>query len=218
MKTAEISVRFNAIELKGSLSIPKEPNSLVIFSHGSGSSRFSSRNRRVAEVLQEYNMATLLTDLLTQKEDSVYQNRFNIKLLTERLVAVTNEVTQLSDLKNLNVGFFGANTGAASALRAASRLRDLIGAVVSRGGRPDLAGDDLPLVKAPTLLLVGSLDTDVVKLNEQAYAQIRSEKKLKIVHGAGHLFEEPGKLDEVAQSAASWFKKYLVVNPISQSS
>jgi putative phosphoribosyl transferase len=216
MKTTEISVRFNAIELKGGLSIPKEPNSLVIFSHGSGSSRFSPRNRRVAEVLQEYNMATLLTDLLTQKEDSVYQNRFNIKLLTERLVTVTNEVTQLSDLKNLNIGYFGASTGAASALKAASKLRKVIGAVVSRGGRADLAGDDLPLVKAPTLLLVGSLDTDVLKLNEQAYAQMRTEKELKIVQGAGHLFEEPGKLDEAARAAANWFKKYLVVNPIIQ--
>jgi len=215
MKTTEITIPINnSIDLKGNLNIPEEPNSLVIFSHGSGSSRFSSRNQHVAGVLNKNNIATLLTDLLTEREDSIYQNRFNIDLLTERLVSVTNYVTQFSDLKNLTTGYFGASTGAASALRAAARLKGFIGAVVSRGGRPDLAGASLPDVKAPTLLIIGSLDTDVITLNEQAYSKLKGEKEIKIIKGAAHLFEEPGKLDEVAELALNWFKKYLVLNPI----
>ena len=213
MKTAEISIPINEnIKLKGNLQVPYDPVALVIFSHGSGSSRFSKRNQHVAGILNGYNIATLLIDLLTEKEDSVYQNRFNIELLTNRLVDVTNYCIQLSEFKNLGVGYFGASTGAASALKAAARMPSVIQTVVSRGGRPDLAADAILNVKAPTLLIVGSLDMDVILLNEIAYSKLNCEKELRIVKGAGHLFEEPGKLDEVATLAAEWFNKHLIFN------
>jgi dienelactone hydrolase len=199
------------ITLKANLHVPADAQALVIFSHGSGSSRFSSRNRHVAGMLNNENIATLLTDLLTEEEDSIYNNRFDIDLLTERLMKVTNYMMELPEFRDLAVGFFGASTGAASALKAAAQLREGIGAVVSRGGRPDLAGDSLPEVKAPVLLLVGSLDTDVIILNEAAFSKIKSEKEMKIINGATHLFEEEGKLDEVASLAAGWFNKYLVL-------
>lgn len=213
MKTAEISISINEnIKLKGNLQVPYDPVALVIFSHGSGSSRFSKRNRHVAGILNGYNIATLLIDLLTEEEDSTYQNRFNIELLTNRLVDVTNYCIQLSEFKNLGVGYFGASTGAASALKAAARMPSVIQTIVSRGGRPDLAADKLLNVKAPTLLIVGSLDMDVILLNEIAYSKLNCEKELRIVKGAGHLFEEPGKLDEVATLAAEWFNKHLIFN------
>lgn len=195
--------------LAGDLNIPEGANSLVIFSHGSGSSRFSVRNRHVAEILNKEKIATLLTDLLTEEEDSDYESRFNIDLLTERLVTVTMHVGQLPALKNMPFGYFGASTGAASALQAAARLGDSIQAVVSRGGRPDMSRS-LSQVQAPTLLIVGSLDIDVIELNKQAFSQLKCEKKMNIVNGASHLFEEPGKLDEVASQATDWFKKYLL--------
>jgi len=213
MKTTELNIPIGKqIILKGNLSIPEEPNGLVIFSHGSGSSRFSSRNRHVAEILNKQGIATLLIDLLTEEEDSVYKNRFNINLLTERLIAVTNYTSVLSDLRDLPIGFFGASTGAASALKAAGSIKN-IQAIVSRGGRPDLAGNSLKKVTAPTLLIIGSLDTDVISLNEEAYHQLTCEKDWKIVEGATHLFEEPGKLDIVANYAVDWFTKHLVLNP-----
>lgn len=214
MKTTEITIRINGtINLKGNLNVPSDPVAFVVFSHGSGSSRFSTRNRHVAEILNGYNIATLLTDLLTEEEDRIYQNRFNINVLTDRLVAITNYSLQLSDLKNLSVGYFGASTGAASALKAAALIPNNIAAVVSRGGRPDLAADSLAKVKAPTLLIVGGLDIDVISLNKEAYSKLNCEKDLRIVKGAGHLFEEPGKLDEAADLAVEWFNKYLVFNP-----
>jgi putative phosphoribosyl transferase len=213
MKTAELSIYINEnVKLKGNLNIPYDPVAFVIFSHGSGSSRFSTRNQHVAEILNDYSIATLLTDLLTKEEDTIYQNRFNIELLSDRLVKVTNYCIPLSELKNLNVGYFGASTGAASALKAAAQIPSIIRAVVSRGGRPDLATDALLKVKAPTLLIVGSLDTEVVLLNEVAYSKMNCEKELKIVKGAGHLFEEPNKLDEIAVLAAEWFNKHLFFN------
>jgi putative phosphoribosyl transferase len=212
MKTSEINILVEGINLRGNLTIPPNAKSFVVFSHGSGSSRFSTRNRLVAETLNKNNIATLLTDLLTLQEDNIYANRFNIDLITERLVSVINYCTQLPDLKNLPLGCFGASTGAASALRAAARLTNIIKAVVSRGGRPDMAGSALVDVKAPTLLIVGSLDTDVIILNEQAYSRLTCEKEIKIVKGATHLFEEPGKLDEVAELAVDWFNKHLVTN------
>jgi dienelactone hydrolase len=217
MKTTEITIPINKeIKLKGNLNIPYDPSAFVIFSHGSGSSRFSKRNHYIAEILNGHQIATLLTDLLTEKEDSVYNKRFDIDLLTDRLIAVTNYATQLSDLKHLSVGYFGASTGAASALQGAARIPHSIQAIVSRGGRPDLAADLLSKVKAPTLLIVGGLDTDVIVLNKEAYSKLNCEKELRIVKGAGHLFEEPQKLDEVADQTVSWFTKYLVYNSITK--
>jgi putative phosphoribosyl transferase len=158
--------------------------------------------------LNKEKIATLLIDLLTENEDRVYENRFNIDLITERLVSVTTHIRQLHELKNYTTGYFGASTGAASALNAAARLDDTIHAVVSRGGRPDLC-KSLPRVKAPSLFIVGSLDEQVIELNRMAFALLHCEKKMEIIEGASHLFEEPGKLDEVAAMATQWFKKYL---------
>jgi putative phosphoribosyl transferase len=215
MKTTELSIPVDRIiTVNGNLNIPANPKSLVIFSHGSGSSRFSIRNKRVADILNKSSMATLMVDLLSVEEDRVYENRFNIDLLTSRLVKVTDYTIQLSDFKDISVGYFGASTGAASALKAAARLGDSIQAIVSRGGRPDLAKEALTEVEAPTLLIVGSLDDGVIDLNERAYENLRCEKQIKIVKGATHLFEEPGKLDEVADLATNWFNKYLHPNPV----
>jgi putative phosphoribosyl transferase len=197
------------VHLKGNLNVPAGAGSLVIFSHGSGSSRFSRRNNYVAEILNKEKIATLLADLLTEKEDKIYENRFNIELITERLITVTDHIRQRPGLQGLNIGYFGASTGGASALKAAARMGDKIHAVVSRGGRPDLAREALTEVKAPTLLIVGSLDDGVIDLNERAYETLRCEKKLEIIEGAGHLFEEPGKLREVATLATDWFTKHL---------
>ena len=215
MRTNEIIIPIdNTVELRGNLNVPPGSNCLVIFSYGSGSSRFSVRNKFVAEVLNKQKIATLLTDLLTEQEDSVYETRFDIELLTKRLIAVTNYVSKLKEVKDLPIGYFGASTGAASALKAAAKLQNLIHAVVSRGGRPDLAGSDLVEVKAPTLLIVGGNDTPVIRLNEIALARLTSDRKLEIVPGATHLFEEPGTLDQAAQLAAGWFKKYLLSGTI----
>lgn len=177
METIEIDTPVNEFILKGNLTIPQKANSLVIFSHGSGSSRFSTRNNFVARILNQSNIATLLTDLLTMEEDEIYVNRFDIELLTQRLIAVTNYTSKLISLKNLPMGYFGASTGAASALKATARLEYMVKAIVSRGGRPDLAFDDLKLIDASTLLIVGSLDYTVIELNEQAYKYLRCYKK-----------------------------------------
>jgi putative phosphoribosyl transferase len=208
-KTLTIQID-DSVKLEGNLNIPDDPKALIIFSHGSGSSRFSPRNNFVAEKLNEQNMATLLIDLLTNEEDNNYQNRFDIDLLTERLTQVTARVHQLLETSHLPVGYFGASTGAASALRAAAIHSELIEAVVSRGGRPDLAVDSLHRVKAPVLLIVGSLDYEVISLNQKAYAMLSIGKRLEIVKGASHLFEEPGKLEVVAELSAAWFREYLI--------
>jgi putative phosphoribosyl transferase len=200
--------------LKGNLDIPPGAGALVIFSHGSGSSRFSTRNRAVAETLNRASIATLLVDLLTEEEDRAYENRFNIDLLASRLMEVTRVVRKLPELEGMPVGYFGASTGAASALKAAVGLQDQVDAIVSRGGRPDLAGDALQEVKAPTLLIIGSLDRDVIRLNDFAYSRLLCEKEMTIVEGAAHLFEEPGKLEEVAMLALEWFRKHL--HPVHQ--
>lgn len=210
MKITEINIPIHGFILKSNLNIPKDIRALIIFSHGSGSSRFSRRNNYVAEILNNSKMATLLTDLLTAEEDEIYENRFDIDLLTYRLISVTNYVKKIPELKHIPIGYFGASTGAASALKAAASLGDNIKAVVSRGGRPDMAISDLAFVKAPTLFIVGSLDSVVIELNEQAFKHLRCEKKLEIVEGASHLFEEPGKLDEVADLATDWFVKHIV--------
>lgn len=198
--------------LEGELFIPERANGIVIFSHGSGSSRFSSRNQKVAQYLQELQFGTLLFDLLTAEEDKNYHNRFNIDLLTHRLIEVTLWLEQLTPASGHPIGFFGASTGAASALRAAANM-PRIKAVVSRGGRPDLAIHELKHVHAPTLLIVGSLDYDVIRLNELAYAELQGEKDLRIVQGASHLFEEPGKMDEVCKLAGKWFENHLSTIP-----
>ena len=195
--------------LSGSLGLAQGANTVVLFAHGSGSSRQSPRNRFVAQKLNDAGLATLLFDLLTGEEEAVdlrtAQHRFNISLLAERLVHVTQWALQNESTRQLRVGYFGASTGAAAALVAAAQLARDIGAVVSRGGRPDLAGEALPLVRAPTLLIVGGEDDVVIGLNEQAKAQMCCDVKVEIVPGATHLFEESGALERVAQLAADWF-------------
>jgi dienelactone hydrolase len=198
-----VSISVQGLKLEGLLRLPANPVGIVLFSHGCGSGRFSSRNNFVAEVLYNAGIASLLFDLLTEQEDEVYENRFNIELLTTRLVTITQWVKQQSTLSNLPIGYFGASTGAASALKAAARLDD-IEAVVSRGGRPDLAKDELAKVAAPTLLIVGGNDPQVLSLNEAAYKDLNSIKKLEIVAEATHLFEEPGALEKVAALASNW--------------
>ena len=210
----EVTVPFGNIQLKGQLIIPEEAKAVVIFSHGSGSSRFSPRNQMVADYLHHKQLGTLLFDLLTEEEDQEYNNRFNIGLLTGRLITATTWLEQREVMKDCRIGYFGASTGAASALRAASILPQ-VAAVVSRGGRPDLAMDALSNVKAPTLLIVGSLDHDVLRLNRQAYFQLQCEKEFKIVKGATHLFEESGTMRQVCEHASDWFEKYLMPAKVS---
>lgn len=204
----EVEIPFENISLTGDLSIPSGADSIILFAHGSGSSRLSSRNKFVARLLQDAGFATLLFDLLSQKEDEDYSKRFQIDLLTERLLRATNWIENRPAF-DLNIGYFGASTGAAATLEAAARLGDIIGAVVSRGGRPDLAIFNLPLVKAPTSLIVGSLDHPVIELNEKAYKVLNVEKELVIIEGATHLFEEPGTLEQVADHACKWFRRHL---------
>lgn len=204
----EIEIKVRDVTLAGNLNIPMRSDSIVIFAHGSGSSRHSSRNKYVAEVLNEAGFSTLLFDLLTTEEDQNYSRRFQIELLSERLVEVTHWVQARPDF-DLNIGYFGASTGAAATLEAAALLGDTVRAVVSRGGRPDLAMYNLPIVKCPTLLIVGGLDDEVIRLNKKAYNELKAEKELVIIEGASHLFEEPGKLEEVAACATKWFLKHL---------
>lgn len=208
-KYTAVDIKLDGLVLKGNLSIPENATGMVIFSHGSGSSRLSSRNNYVAKVLNEKGLATLLFDLLTEDEDRIYENRFNIDLITMRLIDVTQWVQNQKEGKDLVIGYFGASTGAASALRAAAFYKDDIRAVVSRGGRPDLAMQELYKVTAPTLLIVGGWDHQVIQLNEKAYQELKCHKKLDIVPEASHLFEEPGKLQQVADIAAAWFNKWL---------
>lgn len=204
----EVSIPAGKISLRGELVIPAGAKSIVIFSHGSGSGRFSMRNKQVANGLHLKNIGTLLFDLLTEAEDIYYRNRFNINLLTERLITATRWLEALPNAKDCVFGYFGASTGAASALKAAASLQE-IRAVVSRGGRPDLAIEELPKVKSPTLLIVGSLDAEVIQLNEDAFAQLKCEKKLTVIEGATHLFEESGKMEIVSALAANWFVNHL---------
>jgi len=205
----QVFIKINSITLEGELSVLTKTQGLVVFAHGAGSSRQSPRNQFVAQTLNREGIATLLFDLLTAEEDLLYQNRFNIDLLTERLIAVYAWLERQPQIKNLHLGFFGASTGAAAALKAAASLGEKIAAVVSRGGRPDLAKDALPRVQSPTLLIVGGNDWEVIKFNKEAIKYIRAKKQLVIVPGATHLFEEPQALEEVTRLAAKWFKKYL---------
>lgn len=205
----EVQIPVGNISLPGELVVPRDASGLVIFSHGSGSSRFSPRNNQVAEIVRESDMATLLFDLLTAEEDADYDNRFNINLLTERLIAATQWAMKQEETHHLNIGYFGASTGAASALNAAAELSKKVKAVVSRGGRPDLAMSALEFVKAPVLLIVGGDDVEVIGLNQIAYKHLKCEKEIKIIPGATHLFEEPGTLEDVACTSATWFKHHL---------
>lgn len=211
MKREEISIPLPSVVLKGELALPENTLGVVTFSHGSGSSRFSPRNMMVGELMQEQGIGTFLFDLLTEEEDRDYENRFNIDLLVSRLIDATEWLMQHKMTKNLPVGYFGASTGAASALRAAAYFGKNIKAVVSRGGRPDLALNALPMVTAPTLLIVGQLDVPEIKMNKMAFDQLQGIKEMKIIPGATHLFEEPGKLLEVADMAIAWFKEYLTI-------
>ncbi len=203
-----MEIDLGKIKLFGDLFIPEDALGLVIFAHGSGSSRFSPRNNLVAGVLNENRVATLLVDLLTEEEaksdEETRELRFNMELLAERLVPITDWALQTN---TLSLGYFGASTGAAAALIAAAQRQDKIKAIVSRGGRPDLAGISLPKVQASTLLIVGELDTEVIALNRQAYALLSCEKKMEIVPGATHLFEEEGCLEQVAILSRTWFVK-----------
>jgi dienelactone hydrolase len=211
-RTVEIPLPAGSV-LDGDLVVPDGAVGVVVFAHGTGSSRFSPRNRKVAAKLQERSMATLLLDLLTAGEEVIDSRsgeyRFDIDLLAERLVAATTWVQRAPETAGLPIGYFGASTGAAAALVAAARQPGTIAAVVSRGGRPDLAGAALRVVTAPTLLLVGARDELVLELNRRAEAELRAPHRLDVVPGAGHLFEEPGTLDVVAAAASDWFAEHL---------
>ena len=204
-----VDIPVEGVELEGMLEVPPGATGLVVFAHGSGSSRKSPRNNYVAEAIRERGLGTLLFDLLTEEEDRLRENRFDIPVLTDRLVAVTEWVRDRDDTRGLNVGYFGSSTGAASALRAAARLGDDVGAVVSRGGRVDMASEVLDDVGAPTLFVVGGADTQVLELNRDAFARLDCERDLHVVEGAGHLFEGEGELEEVAAVAADWFEDAL---------
>lgn len=205
----EVTIDAKQAQLKGNLVVPQGAQGIVVFAHGSGSGRFSPRNRYVAEELQQGGLATLLVDLLEESESDDRRKVFDIDLLTTRLLSATDWIARNKLTNNFNIGYFGASTGAAAALEAASIRGSQIGAVVSRGGRPDLAAHYLSEVSAPTLLIVGGEDYQVISLNEDAYAALRCEKELQIIPGATHLFEEPGTLEEVAKSAKAWFTNYL---------
>ena len=213
------NVAIPPLALAGTLSVPKAALGLVVFAHGSGSSRHSPRNTAVAQALNGRGFATLLFDLLTPQEEADRANVFDISLLAERLVDVLTWLDgQGGAIAELPIGLFGASTGAAAALVAAGQRPERIDAVVSRGGRPDLAGDALPMVRAPTLLIVGGDDYGVIELNEEALRQLRAPKALEIVAGATHLFPEPGAMEAVIEQASRWFGRYLAKTPTSHAS
>ena len=209
----EMKIPVGNVEVEGTLTLPPGARGVVLFAHGSGSSRFSPRNQYVAKEFNKAKIGTLLFDLLTAEEEETdvvtAEYRFNIALLAQRLIGATEWLRNDPKTKKFSFGYFGASTGAAAALIAAAKLPRDVAAVVSRGGRPDLAGKYLPSVVVPTLLLVGGLDTEVIELNREAMDQMKSQKKLVIVPGATHLFEEPGTLEEVARLSADWFLRYL---------
>ncbi len=210
---SEVQIHMGRAVVSGNLNIPKEANGLVLFAHGSGSSRHSPRNQFVARTLNDAGLATLLFDLLTHEEEAIdaqtRELRFNIDLLAERLVDATKWAKHQPQTRDLRVGYFGSSTGGAAALVAAVHLPQDVGAVVSRGGRPDLAGEALTKVEAATLLIVGGNDDIVIELNEQARDRMRCDVKLDIIPGATHLFEEPGTLEKVAALASVWFAKHI---------
>lgn len=204
-----VELRLGDVRLEGQLAVPEGATGLVVFAHGSGSSRMSPRNNYVADILRERGLGTLLFDLLTEEEDQTYETRFDIELLTDRLVAATEWVRGRDETADLNVGYFGSSTGAAAALRAAVRPETDAAATVSRGGRVDLAAEVLDRVTAPTLFVVGGEDDAVLQKNREAYDRLDCERRLAVVEGAGHLFEGEGELEEVAELAADWFAEHL---------
>ena len=215
MKQAkDIHIRSGSVQLAGDLIIPEKAQSIVLFAHGSGSSRHSPRNQFVARTIQAVGIGTLLFDLLTKQEEAIDAQtahlRFDIELLASRLIDVTYWIK--GELDYLRVGYFGSSTGGGAALVAAAELGDNVGAVVMRGGRPDLAGAALPKVNSPTLMIIGGFDYPVIEISKEAIARMRCEIELKIVPGATHLFEESGSLDQVARLAAKWFERHLVAN------
>lgn len=209
-----MKIEINGIDIEGDLNVPNGSTGLVIFAHGSGSGRFSPRNRYVADMLNKSSLATLLIDLLTHEEEAkdicTRELRFNIPLLANRLIAITDWVMLQPTLQHLKIGYFGASTGAGAAIIAASQRTKQIYAIVSRGGRPDLAANYLKMVEAPTLLIVGERDNIVIDLNNEALEQLNSKSKLIIIPQATHLFEERGALEEVAKYAVDWFKQFLI--------
>jgi putative phosphoribosyl transferase len=213
MQEREVRISARPVTLEGNLDIPTGAGGVVLFAHGSGSGRHSPRNRYVARELRRAGLATLLIDLLTLEEEEIDVRtrhlRFDIGMLAQRLVGATDWLKRESDTRNLRVGYFGASTGAGAALVAAAERPEEIDAIVSRGGRPDLAGKALARVRAPTLLIVGGNDAPVIEMNREAIGQMNVEKELEIVPGATHLFEEPGALEEVARLAADWFVRHL---------
>jgi pimeloyl-ACP methyl ester carboxylesterase len=213
IRERSVQVAIGGVTINGDFNLPAEPDGVILFAHGSGSGRHSTRNRRVARLLNDANLATLLVDLLTSDEEAIDMHtahlRFDVGLLARRLIGATDWLAEYSDTRALRLGYFGASTGAAAALVAAAERPDRVGAIVSRGGRPDLAGPFLTRVRAPTLLIVGGNDEQVIALNEAALAQLAIEKQLVIVPGATHLFEEPGALEEVARHARDWFGRFL---------
>jgi putative phosphoribosyl transferase len=210
---SEVQIVADPVVLTGTLNVPTEARGVVIFAHGSGSSRRSPRNRQVAQDLQHASIATLLMDLLTSNEEradsTTGELRFNIGLLSRRLLCATDWLARQPRIGELKIGYFGASTGAAAALEAAAQAADRIVAVVSRGGRVDLASDFLPLVQSPTLLIVGENDPAILDFNRQALEQLSCEARLRIVPGATHLFEEPGALEEVSRLAGNWFERHF---------
>jgi len=204
-----VRIKIDEAELDGILGVPEKIKSVVAFAHGSGSSRLSPRNTYVARVLQQAGIATLLFDLLTEKEDRIYEQRFDIERLARRLVGATSWLMERPEFKGAALGYFGASTGAAAALQGAAVLGSAVKAVVSRGGRPDLAIPYLGKVVASTLLIVGEHDVQVLQLNRQAFAHLAAEKELAVVPGATHLFEEPGTLEQAAELAKNWFVRHL---------
>ena len=212
-KNSRVEIWLDGISLYADLVVPPRAHAIVIFAHGTGSSRFSTRNRAIAADLQEAGMATLLLDLLTQHEERAEavsgRHRFDIRMLSSRLAMATTWVAGRHELRSLPIGYFGASTGAAAAIAAAATFPTVVRAIVSRGGRPDLAGPAITRVTAPTLLIVGGLDTTVIALNEKALAQLQCTKKLEIVPGATHLFEEAGAMERVSKLAVNWFDTYL---------
>jgi dienelactone hydrolase len=214
IEETEVSIPIGTVEIQGDLVVPPDAIGVVLFAHGSGSGRHSPRNRSVARSLQEAGLGTLLLDLLTVGEERIDAHtrhlRFDIGLLADRLASAAEWLSRAPSTSRLPIGCFGASTGAAAALVCAAGLPTLVGAVVSRGGRPDLAGEALAAVRAPTLLIVGGADLEVIRLNEIALRELRCEKRLEIIPGATHLFEEPGTLGEVARLARDWFARHLL--------
>jgi len=213
MAITQIRVPAGGVELEGEVALPAKAPGLVLFAHGSGSSRQSPRNQYVASVLRQAGLGTLLFDLLTAEEERAEaltaHLRFNIDLLADRLVAVTRWALDQATIRDAGIGYFGASTGAAAALVAAAEMGGSVAVVVSRGGRPDLAGNTLERVRAPTLLVVGGEDSSVIQLNEEAYSRLHCEKALRIIPGASHLFEEPGTLEIVARMVTEWFSEHF---------